>query len=219
MPQHCQPPRAARGGGHGVAVPSPHLPRAAQGPCMVPEVDPAKPDCPECCASPSLCLLYEEPELGNRNRQNTESFYSTPDQKKTQIPFIRCAHTKQTNWRHEDVFCYYSSFIYSSNNFNIPQIIETKKENRELTIRKKMERKISRCKLFTKEILLSSPLYKYDFKKSFVPEPKTLYWLGFLSSFILVQVFPSLLHTGKQYGLYFTEMRNQIFIDTPVIKL
>lgn len=109
---------------------------------------------PECCASPSLCLLYEEPELGNRNRENTESFYSTPDQKKTQIPFIRCAHTKQTNWRHEDVFCYYSSFIYSSNNFNIPQIIETKKENRELTIRKKMERKISRCKLFTKEILL-----------------------------------------------------------------
>ena len=56
-------------------------------------------------------------------------------------------------------------------------------------------------------------------KKSFVTEPKTLYWLGLLSGFTLEQISPSLLHTGKQYCFYFTEMCNQIFIYTSLTKL
>lgn len=120
----------------------------------------------------------------------------------------------------EDVFHCYSSLIYSSNSFSIPQFIEIKKENRELTFRKRVERKMCKSKVFAKEIVFSSPIYKYDFfKKHFVTEPKTLRWLGLHSVSILVQISPSLLHAGKQYCFHFTEMCNQIFIYAPVIKV
>ena len=74
---------------------------------------------------------------------NSEHFSRTSDQKKTQIPFIKCTYIKQTNWRHEDVFRYYSSFIYSLNTFNLPppyrdqekQRIDHQKKDREKNFR------------------------------------------------------------------------------------
>lgn len=105
--------------------------------------------------------------------ETVRNFYPAADQE-TQNPLIQCAYTKQTNWTQPDVFHYYSSLIYSSNSFSIPQFIETKKENRELTFRKWMERKMCESKPFTEKILFRSLLYKYDLKKKpkhFVIEP------------------------------------------------
>lgn len=121
-------PSGPHWGGWGVAVPSPQLPSGCPWPLHSPRVQICTARHPKPCAPPSLCLLCEEQELGNGNCQRffkywgRQSFYSTSDQKKTQILAIQRASIKQTNWSHEDIFLYYSSFIYSSNNFHIPNL-------------------------------------------------------------------------------------------------
>lgn len=109
----------------------------------------------------------------NGNCQNIGSFYPTADQK-TQEPFIQCAYSEQTNQRH------WRCLIYSSNSFSIHQFIETKKENRELIFRKRMERKMCESKLFTKEILFSSPLYNFFKKNILLLRPRPYVGLDFI---------------------------------------
>lgn len=120
----------------------------------------------------------------------------------------------------ENVFHYYSSLIYGSKSFSIPQFIETKKEKRELTFRTRMEKKMCESKLLThKKYCFVLHFTNMILFKHFVTEPKTLCWPGLHCVSILVQISPSLLHAGKQYCFYFTEMCTQIFICAPVIKV
>lgn len=159
VPQHCHSPGLHQGGvgwlSHCTSCYG--LPMA---PAWSPRLSPLSLT-PRHYASHSLSLLWKEHGLGNGSCQNTGNFNFWPEKnlnsvhptclhKANQLKIWWCIKLLQFLW------------IYSSNICNTPQLMETKKKNTELTIRKRTDRKISGCMLFTKTILLSFPLYKYD---------------------------------------------------------